>query len=218
MIDARTLRQQIYEELKERIIQGRLTPGETLSLRKLASEYGVSFMPVREAVWQLASEGILTVESNKRIRVSRLTPEELREILDIRLLLEGEAVKRACEKADLSCAAKAQAAYEYMMRALENPGEYTTANMQFHFSIYEGSDSPILLEMIRKLWARVGPYFSIHAAAQEIVHEAQENHTRMMQAYSAFDVSGVMEALRKDLTETAEFLIPRLKIEEVPYE
>ena len=96
IIDSRTLRQQIYEDLKKLIIQGSLAPGEVISLRKLAGDYGVSFMPVREAVWQLNSEGILTVECNKRIVVSRLTPSQLKDILEVRLLLETEAVKKAC--------------------------------------------------------------------------------------------------------------------------
>jgi DNA-binding GntR family transcriptional regulator len=214
MIDVRTLRQQIYEELKERVIQGRLVPGEVLSLRKLAAEFGVSFMPVREAVWQLSSEGILTVESNKRITVSCLTPAELEDILSVRLLLESEAVKRSCINADQHQVERLQAVYGKMISVLSMPEKYTPANMKFHFVLYEGAQSPVLIEMIRKLWARVGPYFSIRAAEQRVITDAQENHKKMVEGYTKFDAEKVIEALRMDLTETAEYVLPLLREKE----
>lgn len=213
IIDSRTLRQQIYEDLKKLIIQGSLAPGEVISLRKLAVDYGVSFMPVREAVWQLNSEGILTVECNKRIVVSRLTPSQLKDILEVRLLLETEAVKKACARADKERVKFVQQSYDRMIEVIDYPDQYTPANMNFHFTLYEGAKSPALLAMIHKLWARVGPYFSIHAAEPEIIKHAQKNHYKIVQAYSAFNAADVTEALKRDLTDTADYLLPFLEKE-----
>ena len=63
-----TLRQKVYEQLRANILGADILPGEIISLRGLAEKFGVSILPVREAVWQLESENILVVESNKRIQ------------------------------------------------------------------------------------------------------------------------------------------------------
>ena len=91
-----TLRQKVYEQLRSKILGAELLPGEIISLRGLADKFGVSILPVREAVWQLESEKIVVVESNKRIQVNHLTSEDFKEVLNLRLLLESEAVDKAC--------------------------------------------------------------------------------------------------------------------------
>jgi len=87
-----TLRQKVYEQLRSKIFGADLLPGEKISLRGLAEKFGVSILPIREAVWQLESENILVVESNKKIQVNHLTAREFEEVLNLRLLLESEAV------------------------------------------------------------------------------------------------------------------------------
>ncbi|MBW2283524.1 MAG: GntR family transcriptional regulator, partial [Deltaproteobacteria bacterium] len=62
-IQKKTLRQQVYEQLKERMITAEILPGEQITLRNLAERLGVSLMPVREALWQLESEGAVVIEA-----------------------------------------------------------------------------------------------------------------------------------------------------------
>jgi DNA-binding GntR family transcriptional regulator len=64
-VSTKTLRQQVYDQLRGKIISAGVLPGETLRLRGLADEFGVSLMPVREALWQLKSEKIVLIESKK---------------------------------------------------------------------------------------------------------------------------------------------------------
>ena len=85
-----TLRQKVYEQLRTKILGAELLPGEIISLRGLAEKFGVSILPIREAVWHLESENILLVERNKRIQVNHLTSMEFKEVLNIRLLLESD--------------------------------------------------------------------------------------------------------------------------------
>ena len=70
-----TLRQKVYEQLRAKILGAELLPGEIINLRGLADRFGVSLLPVREAVWQLESEKILVVESNKKIPSTELISE-----------------------------------------------------------------------------------------------------------------------------------------------
>ena len=92
-ISVKTLRQEVYDQLRDKIISAEILPGEAVSLRGLAEKFGVSLMPVREALWQLESERIIVIESNKRIRVNTLTAKEMEEALRLRLLLESTAAE-----------------------------------------------------------------------------------------------------------------------------
>jgi DNA-binding GntR family transcriptional regulator len=87
-IAVKTIRQEVYEQLRDKIISAEILPGESISLRDLAGKFGVSLMPVREALWQLESERIIVIESNKRIHVNSLTAKEMEEALRLRVMLE----------------------------------------------------------------------------------------------------------------------------------
>ena len=95
-VDSKTIRQRVYEQLRHRIIYGELLPGQTITLRQLADGFGVSFIPVREALWQLESEKVVVIERNKCIRISTLSAREMKEALSIRLFLESQVARKAC--------------------------------------------------------------------------------------------------------------------------
>ncbi len=72
-VDGKTLRQKVYDQLRHGIITGKILPGESIKLRDVADQFGVSLMPVREALWQLESEKVIVIESNRSIHVNELT-------------------------------------------------------------------------------------------------------------------------------------------------
>lgn len=90
-----TLKQQAYEHIRDKLLRGELPPGTRLSNRKLAAEIGVSFIPIREAISQLASEGLVEHRSNIGAIVRVPTREELVDLYDLRLALECHAAKTA---------------------------------------------------------------------------------------------------------------------------
>ena len=67
-IEKKTLRQTVYDQLRESIIAAELLPGEPITLRQLAEKFEVSQMPIREALWQLEAEGVVVINQNKSIR------------------------------------------------------------------------------------------------------------------------------------------------------
>ncbi len=122
-LSTQTLRQQVYDQLREKIISAGVLPGETLSLRGLAEEFGVSLMPIREALWQLESERIVVIEANRRIRVNTLTEPEMRDLYQVRLFLESMAAERSCARRPDSALPAAQALLEQTARYLKrSPG------------------------------------------------------------------------------------------------
>jgi DNA-binding GntR family transcriptional regulator len=213
-IAVKTLRQEVYDQLRDKIISADILPGETISLRELAQKFGVSLMPVREALWQLESERIIVIESNKRIQVNTLTAKEMEEALRLRLMLESTAAERACDLRPESALPKLRKQLEALQGAADRPKIFMRRNSQFHISLYSLADSPLLLEMIERLMARVGPYVYTYAIAPRNNTRVLGRHERMFQGVAARDKGIVAEALREDLEAAARIILPALKQEE----
>ncbi len=210
-ISVKTMRQEVYEQLRDKIISAEILPGESISLRDLAAKFGVSLMPVREALWQLESEKIIVIESNKRINVNTLTAKEMEEALRLRVLLESMAAERACDLRPESEIPRLKQLLEGMQASVERPKIYMRKNTQFHFSIYSHSDSPLLLEIIERLWARVGPYVYTYGVSTQNLSFAMKCHWEIFEAFRERDKLRIKEALRQDLETTARIIIPSLE-------
>lgn len=211
-ITTTTLRQKVYDQLRAKVLDAELLPGEVISLRGLADKFGVSLLPVREAVWQLESENILVVESNRRIQVNHLTTSEFKEVLNLRLLLESEAIDKACQKRP----AKAISRVERILKAMKkhvgvNHKAYIKKNDEFHQTIYSYADSPLLLELIRRLLARVNPYIYLHAIEGRDLTSALTCHQDMFTGFSEGDSEKAVTALHRDLQEAAAEILPHLE-------
>lgn len=209
-ISVKTIRQEVYEQLRDKIISAEILPGETISLRELAAKFGVSLMPVREALWQLESEKIIVIESNKRIYVNTLSSKEMEEALRLRVLLESMAAERACELRSESALSETRLLLESMEASMGRPKIYMRRNTQFHFSIYSCSDLPLLLEMIERLWARVGPYVYTYNISNQNLSYAMERHREMFEGFRDGNKAVIKEALRQDLEASAKIIIPFL--------
>ncbi|ADH64954.1 transcriptional regulator, GntR family [Allomeiothermus silvanus DSM 9946] len=97
----RSVREAAYAHLREAILGGRLVPGERISEPGLAETLGISRTPVREALQRLAQEGLVELVPAKGARVRVLRPEEVREVYEVRALLEAEAARLAARHASL---------------------------------------------------------------------------------------------------------------------
>jgi DNA-binding GntR family transcriptional regulator len=210
-ISVKTLRQEVYDQLRDKIISADILPGETISLRELAQKFGVSLMPVREALWQLESERIIVIESNKRIRVNTLTAKEMEEALRLRLMLESTAADRACDLRPESALPKLRKQVEALQGAEDRPKVFMRKNSLFHISIYSLADSPLLLEMIERLMARVGPYVYTYAIAAQNNMRVRGHHEKMYQGMAERNKKMITEALREDLEAAARLIIPVLE-------
>jgi DNA-binding GntR family transcriptional regulator len=206
-----TLRQKVYDQLRSRILDAELLPGEKISLRGLAEQFGVSLLPVREAVWQLESERVLVVESNKKIRVNHLTRQEFKEVLNLRLLLESEAVDKACQNRPQSAVKKVENILAAMEKHIEvNHKAYIKKNDQFHQTIYSYAGSPLLLELIQRLLARVNPYIYLYAINRQDLSTPSNCHRKMLKGFSEGNSDMAVEALKQDLNHAATYILPRL--------
>ncbi len=211
-IKTETLRQKVYDQLRTKILGAELLPGEVISLRGLADQFGVSLLPVREAVWQLESENILVVESNKKIQVNHLTKSQFQEILNLRLLLESEAVTQACQLRPQKAIGRVEKILNNMQKHVgNNHRAYIKKNDEFHKTIYFYANSPLLLELIQRLLARVNPYIYLYAIEGRDLSSAIDCHKEMYEGFSSGDGERTKVALHKDLTNAADVILSNLE-------
>jgi DNA-binding GntR family transcriptional regulator len=211
-IAAPTIRQQVYDRLKEKICSAAISPGNIITLRELAREFGVSMMPVREALWQLQSEKIILIESNRNMHVNKLCGEEMKEIISLRLILESKALDRVCKSNPPDMLLEMKSILDVMRQHIKKREipEYLVENRKFHFSIYSRANSPISLQIIESLWARTAPYFSIVLKERKELSLSMENHMGIYRSLVEINSAAAKEFLKRDLkgaSKALEFFI-----------
>lgn len=139
----------VYERIRQAILDGTLEGGRVLSENGLAAEFGTSRTPVREALHRLEIERI--VERGHRGTVVRMTsPEEILDIYEARITLEGAAAQRAAERATPLDLARMRAR-QADMRALDAANARPSVNRAFHESLWAASHSPTLIDLLDRL-------------------------------------------------------------------
>lgn len=209
----RTLGDRVAAELRALLVAGRLAPGEKLSLRKVAEALGVSMMPVREAISQLAADGALEVLPGRAVRVPVLTLRDFRELTKLRLVVEGFAVEEATMtvgQAQIDDIAGFEEAFRKAASA-DTPDFSTAvaANRGFHFAIYEGAEMPSLLEMIERLWLKAGPILNLDMRGETgrlKEGSAVRAHSDLLAALRVQDPVAARAALRTDIETAARHI------------
>jgi len=152
-IQRQTVVSATLQVLRDKILRGELLEGEQLRQEAMAEQLGVSRIPLREALRQLQSEGLVTFYPHRGVVVSTLSPEEISEAFELRAVLEPDLLRRAIPnltEADFAKADGILAAYE---ADLEN-GDGSTwgeLNWQFHSTLLERANRPLSLGIIRNL-------------------------------------------------------------------
>ncbi|HEX9355762.1 MAG TPA: GntR family transcriptional regulator [Streptosporangiaceae bacterium] len=174
--------------IREQIITGELAAGEQLRQRDLAQRFQVSQTPVREAMRRLESEGLVIGDTHRGFTVVEPDDGPVEENFQIRAALESLGASLAARKIDAAGLARLKQLND-QMRALDADQQgrgdprYAGLNREFHFTVYEYARSPLLLSLMRLLWA------SLHGGPQVArTHaESARQHDEILAALRAGD-------------------------------
>ncbi|MBC7919105.1 MAG: GntR family transcriptional regulator [Rhodoferax sp.] len=197
-----------YQTLRQWVTVGRFLPGERLKIRQVAEDLGVGVMPVRAALQRLASEGALVNIPNAGVAVPFLSRAEFDDVLDMRLMLEGEAAERGALRLsaqDLFTMQGLSHAMDAALAATDSKG-YLAANEEFHLILYRAAGSPTLLALIETVWLKVGPLSNRlfdHADALGLLNDG---HTDVLKAMAKHDSAAVRRGIERDLFVAGQFL------------
>ncbi len=198
-IKKQSLQSMVYESLREAVVQREIEPGEQLNIAKLAKMLDVSTMPVREALRCLEAEGLVTFDSNKRILVHRLSPQDLEDIYLIRMPLEELALLECLEREDRAGLEKLESLHQKMCRPRVSAAQWFDLNRAFHMQLHEMAGSPRLFHILQGLWNSTGPYLRIFSGNPKAVTRANREHASILEALRSRDRKKAKRHLRSHL-------------------
>ena len=201
---------QVYETLAEALIQGRIQPSQSVSLRSLAAELHVSPMPVREAVRRLIAEKALELQpSNKRLRVPDLTEARLRQLLQAREWVEPELARRAAGRMSREAIQRLRQDDAALMTALGrgDVAGYMRANHDFHFTVYAHAGADLFYDMARTLWLQAGPFMRVVFGRLGTVSLPKDHHQDMIRALETGEADAAAQSMAADIREGMELML-----------
>jgi DNA-binding GntR family transcriptional regulator len=204
----RTMSGQITARIREKILTGAYPPGSPLLQDVIAAEFGVSKIPVREALVQLRAEGLVDVFAHRGFQVRPLSSMEVDEVFRLRLQIEPEAVAEGARRALPSDLEAARLAVTNLNDALIAGELHESGDMNrtFHLSLIVPRLQPITAEVLNRLHALSQRYVRMHLLPRGRIKRASKEHTQLYEAWAAGKTSEAsrlthahIEATREDL-------------------
>ena len=199
--------ERVYRVLRQQVMHGELPPGQAITLRGVAGQFGVSTTPAREAVRRLAAEGALTVSASGRISTPELSPERIEELASIRALLEPEMASRALPRVHMVLIERLSAINTVNQEAVLNNDAvgYVRSNLEFHRTLYLRAQTPAMLAILETVWLQLGP--TMRSVYQRLRRrEVPQHHRMILAALRAGDEPGLRLAVRTDVTHGLKHL------------
>ncbi|NLS09681.1 GntR family transcriptional regulator [Nesterenkonia sp. MY13] len=202
----KSLRATVTEALRTAIIVGDLEEGELYSAPALAEPLGVSATPVREAMMDLANDGLVTPVKNKGFRVTDMTVEELRQVTAVRQLLEGPATRAVVGKIPKDAFPALRAKAEQMNEAAAEGDlrTYLVKDREFHADILEYTGNKRLVDLCTRLRGQTR-LRALRPLAEtgKLVHSAQE-HLELLDRISEGDADGAYAVIMRHLGHASQ--------------
>ena len=196
-----SLRDMVHARIRSAIISGELAPGEVHSAPSLSVQLGVSATPVREAMLDLAREGLVTVMPNKGFKITEVSDSDLDEITQIRQLLEPPILSSVVDLIpDEDFPSLSEAANQIVEAASEGdlPG-YLEADRVFHLSLLRYCGNNRLVELVDSLRAQTRLYGLRSLVEQGLLVESAQEHHEILAAIQARDSESFARLLTRHI-------------------
>ena len=208
-----TVHNRVYQTLRRELMVGTLKPGQVVSIRYLVDKFNISTTPARQVIERLQAERALIVGANRAPTVPILNRDDLRDLRDIRVALEGLATEKASGNIAPADLLQLEAHVNNMYRAIraENTDDYLHNNWLFHHLIYQAAGSQLMIGMIETLWMRAGPLFRLVLPGQGHMENSMVQHMHALDAIRRGDAPAARAAIEADISGAAtdlECLLP----------
>jgi DNA-binding GntR family transcriptional regulator len=199
----RNLRDEITQTLRAAVISGELRPGVVYSAPSLAAQFGVSATPVREAMFDLAKEGMIDVVRNKGFRVTELSDKDLDELSELRALIEVPTVRRVAEARSVDPAVATR--LRELAAGIEEAATrhdliaHVALDMEFHLGLLALAGNPHLVETVRSLRNRSRIYGLRHLAERDELVPSSQEHAQLLDLVLAGDADGAEQLMDRHI-------------------
>jgi DNA-binding GntR family transcriptional regulator len=195
--------------LRQAITTGHLKANEPLLQDEIASQLRVSHIPVREALRQLQSEGLVDYQPNRGATVSALAPAEIAEIYQIRSILETAAIRQAAPRLTVAQLDRARGILD-RAEQVDDGDTWGALDVEFHQLIYDLDSRPRLGEMIAGLLRRVDRYWLAHGLMLKYRREFEREHRALLAALRRRDGERASTLLEQHLAGASRRLVEEL--------
>lgn len=209
-VDA-TSKNKIYRELRRTIIMGHRKAGERLDIEHLCHQYDTSITPVRDALQMLSQEGLITIRPRSGYFVTRITLKELRDMLEMREILELAVLDRAAARiTSEQIAALRRVHAGYTGDDDESYDRYTDENRRFHYLLAQASGNQELADTLGHLHDRLARYMVMRHAGQT----QEDGHMQILNALQSNDLPAARQLLLEEIRSSREAILERVFQEE----
>jgi DNA-binding GntR family transcriptional regulator len=203
-----------YQQVRDAILSGALEAGQPLGQEDIASRIGTSRVPLREALQRLDAEGLVMLRPRRGYVVTSLDPHEIKDIFEIRMMLE----ERAGYLATLNATGEDVREVEKLLRAMDHLSvrdaaealRFAEANRAFHERLYVSSGRVYLCRLMTTLRVNVERYIRIGAQIAGNLARVRREHQQIFDAFKRRDAKTVGRLCREHCEATCERLVARL--------
>ncbi|MET0866584.1 MAG: GntR family transcriptional regulator [Pseudorhodoplanes sp.] len=195
----------LVARLRHDILRGGVEPGLPLRQDEIATRCGVSKIPVREALLQLVAEGLVAFQPNRGFTVAGLQPEEAEEILEIRAVLECQAIRDAMPKMADDDVARASRILD-QAEATPELDRWSDLNWEFHASLYAPAKRKRLLDLIRQVSNPTDRYIRVLIANANYRGRAEREHRAILSACEMRNAEAAAALLDQHIRQTGVLL------------
>jgi DNA-binding GntR family transcriptional regulator len=206
-----TAQQHAYVYLRDRIVSGQFPGGARVDVNEVAAAVGASRMPVREALRQLDSEGLVTIRPNRGAVVTALTPDDVLDVFEMRAALEALATRVAMARIDADALADLAHIIERMERSRRDGTAWLRHHDHFHATLCALSGRARLIEQIERLRRHVEPYLRVHVGVYDPPEMLGSEHRDLLDALRAGDPLRAEAAVREHVERAGAHVVDVLK-------
>lgn len=209
MADNISLRDAVFETLREAILKGILSPGQHLMEMQLAHQLGVSRTPVREAIRMLELEGLVVMVPRKGARVAAISEKSLCDVLEVRRALEELSVRLACTRMEREDLEKMDSINQKFIRACQSDDVVRIAQIDesFHAVIYEAADNAKLLQLLNQMQNQMYRYRIEYIKLKERRQILVEEHKKIIHCLARRDGDVAAEATRIHISHQEQYVM-----------
>jgi DNA-binding GntR family transcriptional regulator len=193
-----------YTRIREGILSGEFEPGMVLQQALLAKTIGISTTPLREALRRLKSEGLVELDAHRDARVTQLTAEEARDLLEVRLSLDPLAAALAAERRTRQDISRIRELVKAVKPLLSNPTMYDLASHRaFHQAVYQASHNDLLIGTLDGLWDKADRYRRLGlevVRTQEERDQKDREHHELVDAVVRGDGDAAAAVMRQHIS------------------
>ncbi|MFN3495075.1 MAG: GntR family transcriptional regulator [Hydrogenophaga sp.] len=212
---APSLVEQVHRAILADIAGGQLRPGARIIQEQLAQQLGISRQPVQQALTLLRKEGVLIDAPGRGLQVAALDLDHVRQMYDVRAVIEGLAFRKAAENNAAQAAAKGPALIRAGRKAVTSRSfrDMITADMAFHDFIYDLSGNPLVAPSMQTHWTQTQRVMGEVLMRDDKPRDIWDQHEALLAAVAAGDGETAERLARQHILEAANFMIERLQAE-----